>query len=191
MALTNGVITALPTPEGYVVDFENPQRQCDVGTYVVAGLGNALALLFLALRIYVKAIVRRNLGLDDGKRTNKPYLLSCFRPRVLIDHLACLLISWVSQSVIPDAVETKRTYIDAGKMLLANSKMLQQMFSIITQSLIICKSIRLPLIRTLAHLAGQFSGKYIGVHAWEMPITRYYDFVKVCQTHMRWSFSST
>ncbi|KAJ0286761.1 hypothetical protein CBS470a_005712 [Colletotrichum nupharicola] len=65
MSDTSGVITALPAPEGYIVDFENPQRQDVVETYVVVGIGMFLALLFLLQRLYVKVVIRKKFGLDD------------------------------------------------------------------------------------------------------------------------------
>lgn len=66
MSLTDGVITVLPAPEGYVVDFENPQRNGVQAIYVTSGVGMVLALLFLGQRLYVSLMVRRKLGLDDG-----------------------------------------------------------------------------------------------------------------------------
>ncbi|KAI8307462.1 hypothetical protein K4K59_010832 [Colletotrichum sp. SAR11_240] len=65
MSNTSGVITALPAPEGYVVDFDNPQRRDVVESYVVVGIGMFLALLFLLQRLYVKIIIRKKFGLDD------------------------------------------------------------------------------------------------------------------------------
>ncbi|KAI8193464.1 hypothetical protein KHU50_012521 [Colletotrichum sp. SAR 10_65] len=65
MSNTSGVITALPAPEGYIVDFENPQRRDVVETYVVVGIGMFLALLFLLQRLYVKVVIRKKFGLDD------------------------------------------------------------------------------------------------------------------------------
>jgi len=66
MSLTNGVLTALPAPPGYIVDFDNPQRQSNIATYWIVGVGNALSLLFLAQHLYVNSVVRRKLGLIDG-----------------------------------------------------------------------------------------------------------------------------
>lgn len=66
MSNTSGVITALPAPEGYVVDFDNPQRRDVIESYVVVGIGMFLALLFLLQRLYVKIIIRKKFGLDDG-----------------------------------------------------------------------------------------------------------------------------
>jgi hypothetical protein len=64
--VTNGVITVLPAPEGYVVNFDDPRRNGDIATYWIFGVGFFLATLFLVQRLYVKIFLRRNLGLDDG-----------------------------------------------------------------------------------------------------------------------------
>jgi hypothetical protein len=66
MTLTDGVITAIPAPAGYVVDFANPQKNRDIAIYVVSGIGMTLSTLFMAQRLYVNFAVRRKLGLDDG-----------------------------------------------------------------------------------------------------------------------------
>lgn len=66
MAEINGTLVALPPPEGYVVDFENPQRNSVTVTYVVSGVGMTLALFFLLQRLYVKIFVRNKFGIDDG-----------------------------------------------------------------------------------------------------------------------------
>jgi hypothetical protein len=65
LPVTKGVVTFLAPPEGYEVDFENPQRNGDVACYWLTAVGSFLALLFLGQRLYVKAVVRRRLGLDD------------------------------------------------------------------------------------------------------------------------------
>ncbi|KAF9879580.1 integral membrane protein [Colletotrichum karsti] len=65
MSNKSEVITALPAPDGYVVDFENPQRRDVVETYIVVSIGMFLALLFLLQRLYVKLIIRKKFGLDD------------------------------------------------------------------------------------------------------------------------------
>jgi hypothetical protein len=65
--ITDGVATVLPAPEGYVVDFDNPQRTANVAAYVIAGIGIPLATAFLAQRLYVNALVRRTLDLGDSK----------------------------------------------------------------------------------------------------------------------------
>lgn len=64
--LTEGVRTYLPAPEGYVVDFDDPQQQFHVTLYAVVGIGNLLALLFMSQRIYTKVALSKGLQLDDG-----------------------------------------------------------------------------------------------------------------------------
>ncbi|RYP78918.1 hypothetical protein DL771_000303 [Monosporascus sp. 5C6A] len=64
--LTNGVVTYLPAPEGYDVDFENPQRQYLIQIYFVAAVGNPLALFFLSQRLYTKIFLAKGLQIDDG-----------------------------------------------------------------------------------------------------------------------------
>lgn len=67
MSIVNGVLVAIPPPEGYVVDFDNPQRNSVLTTYVVATVGMVLAAAFVAQRLYVKAFIRNKLGIDDGE----------------------------------------------------------------------------------------------------------------------------
>lgn len=67
MAVVNGVAVVFPPPKDYVVNFENPARNGLVAGYLVIGIGNLLALLFVAQRLYVKVIVRRTFGWDDRK----------------------------------------------------------------------------------------------------------------------------
>lgn len=66
MSVVDGVLVAIPPPEGYVVDFDNPQRTSVEATYVICGIGMTLALFFLFQRLYVKIFVRNNFGIDDG-----------------------------------------------------------------------------------------------------------------------------
>ncbi|KAH6884932.1 hypothetical protein B0T10DRAFT_577330 [Thelonectria olida] len=65
MAEVNGVLVAIPPPDGYVVDFDNPQRNSVTATYVICGIGMTLALFFLLQRLYVKAFIRNTFGVDD------------------------------------------------------------------------------------------------------------------------------
>lgn len=74
MSLTNGVITVIPPPEGYIVDFDNPTRQSNIAAYWVCGVGMVLAFIFLIQRLYVKVIIGRSFGFDDGKSTNTTLL---------------------------------------------------------------------------------------------------------------------
>ncbi|EMR65430.1 putative integral membrane protein [Eutypa lata UCREL1] len=61
----NGVATLLPPPEGYKVNFNNPQRQYETEMYSVAAVGNLLMLLFLSQRLYTKIFLTKGLQLDD------------------------------------------------------------------------------------------------------------------------------
>ncbi|KAH8729502.1 hypothetical protein BGZ61DRAFT_415271 [Ilyonectria robusta] len=65
MPVTNGVETVLAAPEGYVVDFDHPQRQGVPQAYYVAGFGTAISLLFFAQRLYVKVCLAGGLLVDD------------------------------------------------------------------------------------------------------------------------------
>ncbi|KAF7554389.1 hypothetical protein G7046_g6842 [Stylonectria norvegica] len=65
MPVVNGVITVLPAPEGYIVDFDNPQRQAVPDAYYIAAFGTALSLLFLGQRLYVKLVLVGGLQIDD------------------------------------------------------------------------------------------------------------------------------
>ncbi|KAH6953797.1 hypothetical protein BKA56DRAFT_638278 [Ilyonectria sp. MPI-CAGE-AT-0026] len=66
MAEINGTIVAIPPPDGYVVDFDNPERNSVAATYAVSSVGIIAALLFLLQRLYVKAFIRNKLGIDDA-----------------------------------------------------------------------------------------------------------------------------
>ncbi|WQF84422.1 hypothetical protein CDEST_09436 [Colletotrichum destructivum] len=65
MPVVNGVITVLQPPDGYVVDFDNPQRQAVPEVYYVAGFGTFLSLLLMAQRLYTKAFLVGRLQWDD------------------------------------------------------------------------------------------------------------------------------
>jgi len=64
--VTNGVITFLPPPEGYVVDFDNPQQQDALKHFLIFGILGSLAILCLLQRLYVKYYITRGLKIDDG-----------------------------------------------------------------------------------------------------------------------------
>jgi len=66
MSMTNGVLTVLPAPDGYVVNFENPTRIGDVAGYWITGIGLTVATSFLAMRMYTKFVITKNFSLDDG-----------------------------------------------------------------------------------------------------------------------------
>ncbi|KAK1689650.1 integral membrane protein [Colletotrichum godetiae] len=65
MPVVNGVITALPPPEGYVVNFDGPHRQAVPEAYYVAGFGTLLSILLMAQRLYTKAFLIGRLQWDD------------------------------------------------------------------------------------------------------------------------------
>ncbi|SPJ72475.1 related to integral membrane protein [Fusarium torulosum] len=65
MATTDGVVTLLPPPEGYVVNFDNPTRQGEHEAYYVAGFGLAISFLFFMQRMYVKIFLAGGLQIDD------------------------------------------------------------------------------------------------------------------------------
>ncbi|KAL0929829.1 uncharacterized protein CTRU02_215259 [Colletotrichum truncatum] len=67
MPIINGVTILLPAPDGYIVDFQNPQRQAVPEAYWVAGIGTSLSLLLMAQRVYTKAILHGYLELEDCK----------------------------------------------------------------------------------------------------------------------------
>ncbi|KAJ1328868.1 hypothetical protein MN608_05597 [Microdochium nivale] len=60
------VQVALPPPEGYVVDFNNPQRNLAIDAYWHFAIGNAFALLAIAQRIYVRLCIQRKVFLEDA-----------------------------------------------------------------------------------------------------------------------------
>lgn len=62
----NGVTTFLPPPEGYVVDFDNPQKQDALEHYLVFAILGPFALLCLLQRLYTKYFILGSLKIDDG-----------------------------------------------------------------------------------------------------------------------------
>ncbi|KAH6956796.1 hypothetical protein DER45DRAFT_595518 [Fusarium avenaceum] len=65
MTTTDGIITLLPPPEGYVVNFDNPTRQGEHEAYYIAGFGLAISFLFFMQRMYVKIFLAGGLQIDD------------------------------------------------------------------------------------------------------------------------------
>lgn len=61
----NGVVTFLPPPDGYAVDFDNPERTGVPDCWFIVGFGVTLAMLFLSQRVYVKMALAGGLQLDD------------------------------------------------------------------------------------------------------------------------------
>ncbi|KAH8668777.1 hypothetical protein BX600DRAFT_538784 [Xylariales sp. PMI_506] len=68
MSDTDGVITVIPAPDGYVVNFANPTRNWTLinQTYWIYGSGTILALFFLAQNIFVKLFINRKFDLETG-----------------------------------------------------------------------------------------------------------------------------
>lgn len=66
MANVNGVMTILPPPEGYVVDFDNPQRRLTTEAYALFIVENILAFIFLAQRLFTKIRLMKQFQIDDG-----------------------------------------------------------------------------------------------------------------------------
>lgn len=65
--MVNGVVTLLPAPEGYVVNFDHPQRQAVPAAFWVCGVGSFLSALLMAQRLYTKAFLVGRLQIDDCK----------------------------------------------------------------------------------------------------------------------------
>ena len=94
--VTDGVLTALPKPDGYVVDFDNPQVNMELPNLIMSGVGMAICSMFLAQRLYVKIVVHRSVGIEDCEFT-KPHEA----PRIVAkictndDSIDCVATSWV------------------------------------------------------------------------------------------------
>lgn len=70
MPVINGVTTLLPAPEGYVVDFANPQREAVPDAYYVAAFGSFLSVLLMLQRLYTKIFLSGGLQADDCESLN-------------------------------------------------------------------------------------------------------------------------
>lgn len=66
MPNVDGVVTILPPPEGYMVDFANPQRRLMTEAYTLFIVENILALTFLVQRLYTKIRLMKQFQIDDG-----------------------------------------------------------------------------------------------------------------------------
>lgn len=66
MSMTDGVLTVLPAPDGYEVNFDNPPQIGAIAGYFVTGFGIALAAAFLSMRLYTRLAITRNFGYEDG-----------------------------------------------------------------------------------------------------------------------------
>ncbi|CCD42306.1 hypothetical protein BofuT4_P014340.1 [Botrytis cinerea T4] len=58
-------IAAIPAPEGYIVNFDNPARYEDITGYWAFGVGTVLSFSFLCMRIYTKVVVSRSFAAED------------------------------------------------------------------------------------------------------------------------------
>lgn len=65
MSLTDGVLTVLPAPAGYDVDFAHPMRTGNVAGYWVTGIGILLSTSFLMMRLYTKIFIIKAFSIDD------------------------------------------------------------------------------------------------------------------------------
>lgn len=59
-------VGVLPAPEGYIVDFDNPQRMAVPHAYWIAGAGGILTVLMMAQRLYTKIFLIGKFQMDDG-----------------------------------------------------------------------------------------------------------------------------
>jgi hypothetical protein len=91
MADSNGTITIIPAPEGYVVDFENPQMQYVVKSYIVVAVEMTLAFIFLVQRLYTKIAIMKKFQLEDSKSTADRW------PKLLRSphHIAIVVVAWI------------------------------------------------------------------------------------------------
>ena len=74
MSNVDGVVTIIPPPEGYVVDFANPERRLMTEMYTLFIVENILALIFLAQRLYTKIRLMKQFQIDDGNNYKLPGL---------------------------------------------------------------------------------------------------------------------
>ncbi|RBQ86279.1 hypothetical protein VDGD_20771 [Verticillium dahliae] len=64
--VVNGVEVLVPAPPGYVVDFDNPQRQYVMEHYLIFGILGPLAFIALMQRFYTKMFLAKGLQIDDA-----------------------------------------------------------------------------------------------------------------------------
>ena len=65
--VVDGVTTLAGAPDGYHVDFANPQQQYKLAHYLIVSLACPLALVTLGQRLYTKLYLSTGLKLDDGQ----------------------------------------------------------------------------------------------------------------------------
>ncbi|CAI6336798.1 unnamed protein product [Periconia digitata] len=66
MSSTDAIKSIIPAPEGYVVNFENPQTQYVVESYTVVAVEMTLAFLFLVQRLYTKVAIMKQFQPEDA-----------------------------------------------------------------------------------------------------------------------------
>ncbi|KAF9877491.1 hypothetical protein CkaCkLH20_05191 [Colletotrichum karsti] len=64
--VTNGTVTFSKPPDGYVVDFDHPQRHLVLEHYLVFGIGAPIAFLCLLQRFYTKVWLSNGFQIDDA-----------------------------------------------------------------------------------------------------------------------------
>lgn len=85
----------MPAPDGYVVDFDNPQRTGVRDVYFVAGFGGAISLLFFHQRMYVKLFPAGGVQMDDSMflTFSFPWFWN-LRPTCLLVLLIISVVGW-------------------------------------------------------------------------------------------------
>lgn len=63
----NGVTVVMLPPEGYIVNFDHPQRRHQLESYIISAIGIALAFLFFLQYLYVKFWILRKPDGETGK----------------------------------------------------------------------------------------------------------------------------
>lgn len=97
MSATNYIPTVLEAPDGYVVDFDNPQRIAVPEAYYVTAVTTFLGVLMIAQRLYTKIFIVRKVQLDDGTSLQAtPVLASKHRCTTADELPVFLVLSWVS-----------------------------------------------------------------------------------------------
>lgn len=92
MSKTNGTITLVPPPPGYVVNFANPTRQLETQVYAVVVVENLLAMTFLLQRIYTRTVLMKLFQLEDGMFA-RVYL--CCLESTLLMSIAVVIAAWI------------------------------------------------------------------------------------------------
>lgn len=60
-------MVAIPAPEGYIVNFDDPVRMGDTAGYWVFGVGIMLSFSFLCMRTYTKVLFAKNFAVEDSE----------------------------------------------------------------------------------------------------------------------------